>query len=965
MTVEEKSSGVRRKAILLSPWLVVAGALLLYGMTVNHWVTLRSLPLVAQVTGWDWHPLPMLWRPANMAPLFFVLTYPVRLFPVSLQPLCLNLFTAVCGALTLGLLAASVRLMPHDRTREQRLREGGEHALLSIRAALLPPLFAVLMLGLQRTFWLHAISATGEMLDLLVFAFLVFCALRFRISQNDKWLFALAFVYGLGLSDNWALLAYYPLFVIALIWIKGVAFFNPRFFGLMAVCGLAGLSLYLLIPAIGAIGPEHADFKMLLHQEFGMQSYSLRLVPRYIVLVGAFATILPLIFASVRWPSFEGEVSAAGGKLTHIMFQALHAVFLLFALAIFFDFQYSPSVRMNEMPNTFLTFYYVAALCIGYFAGYFLLVFGRRPQQLRIRVGSAMKFFNRTIVVAVWILALGAPIALAIQNYPHLKAATSPVLSQFSDAVVDTLPRENAIVLSDDPGRLELLQAAYDRRHLPNKNVLIDTSSLAHREYLIYIEERYPQFKQRMTPPEKLPPVISEKALEKFMYQVGHNHPIYYLHNSFGYYFEEFYLKPKGPVYELKGYPNTSARPPLPTAEEIATNQAFWTQFENGPMKSLASMAKLDLDPEVVSADYSVDLDFWGTELQKANRLKDAHAWYADAIELNPDNYIARINLQYNEALQKGNPRPIDSSEAFYKALTKYNGLTQVLRLNGPVDEPDLDLNIGEVMAEGGNLRQAAALFLRRLELLPNDSKAELAMAKTYADLGKVDKAVELIDKLRSNSKVNQWDLVRVQAIAYLAATNNEAAESLLKNAIKQDPSDEVRFATLADFYRRVGFEALQHSNTNLAKADFVAALSALDQELKLLDASHASGETLFPLMLLKAQLQMTVGSNTAAISTLNTILQMQPQNTSALLYRATVEVRLKQMAAAKDDYKALRDLLPQDPYTADLHLAEVASLEKDTPEEIRCLKRYLKAAPPETAEYANVLKILQNLESH
>jgi predicted Zn-dependent protease len=238
-------------------------------------------------------------------------------------------------------------------------------------------------------------------------------------------------------------------------------------------------------------------------------------------------------------------------------------------------------------------------------------------------------------------------------------------------------------------------------------------------------------------------------------------------------------------------------------------------------------------------------------------------------------------------------------------------------------------------------------------------------MAKTYADLGKVDKAVDLIGKLRSNSKVNQWDLVRVQAIAYLAATNTEAAENLLKNAIKEDPSDEVRFATLADFYRRVGSEAFQHGNTNLAKADFSAGLSAVEQELKLLDSSHASGDTLAPPLLLKAQLQMTIGSNTAAISTLSSILQMQPQNSSALLYRATVEVRLKQMAAAKADYKALRDLMPQQPYTADLHLAEIASLEKDTPEEIRCLKRYLKVAPPETSEYANVLKILQNLEGH
>ena len=109
------------------------------------------------------------------------------------QPLALNAFAAVCGALTLGVLAASVRLLPHDRTREQRQREGGEFSLLSVPAAFCPPLFAVLMMGLQLTFWRNAIAATGEMLDLLVFAVLIFCLLKFRISQNDNWLSGFAF----------------------------------------------------------------------------------------------------------------------------------------------------------------------------------------------------------------------------------------------------------------------------------------------------------------------------------------------------------------------------------------------------------------------------------------------------------------------------------------------------------------------------------------------------------------------------------------------------------------------------------------------------------------------------------------------------------------------------------------------------------------------------------------------------
>ena len=140
MTAEDKINPSPRRTIILSPWLVVVGASLLYGITLNHWVSLKALPLIAQVTGWDWHPYSLNWRPATMAPLFLVVTAPIRLLPAAWQPAALNVFTALCAALTLGLLARSVRLLPQDRTREARLREMGAHALLSIRAAFLPAL---------------------------------------------------------------------------------------------------------------------------------------------------------------------------------------------------------------------------------------------------------------------------------------------------------------------------------------------------------------------------------------------------------------------------------------------------------------------------------------------------------------------------------------------------------------------------------------------------------------------------------------------------------------------------------------------------------------------------------------------------------------------------------------------------------------------------------------------------------
>jgi hypothetical protein len=200
------------------PWILTGVTLAVFLLTLNTWVNLRSLPVVAKITGWDWS-LPIQY------PLLFLVTYPISWLPATIQPLAANVLTAVFAALTLGLLARSVAILPHDRTHEQRQRERSEFSMLSIPLAWVPPVLAVLVCGLQLTFWEHATSLTGEMLDLLVFAYLIRCLLEFRISGKEMWLLKLAFVYGLGVTNNWALIAYFPFFLGALIWIKGVRFF--------------------------------------------------------------------------------------------------------------------------------------------------------------------------------------------------------------------------------------------------------------------------------------------------------------------------------------------------------------------------------------------------------------------------------------------------------------------------------------------------------------------------------------------------------------------------------------------------------------------------------------------------------------------------------------------------------------------------------------------------------------------
>src|SRR5215467_794680 len=128
MTTEPEASSESGFSGARLPWLVAAAGLALYLVTLNHWVSLDSLGLVAKASGWTW-------QPDIYNPLTWLLTYPFSWLPARMIPVAMNLFSAVCAALTLALLARSVALLPHDRTHEQRLRERSPFSFLTIRLA--------------------------------------------------------------------------------------------------------------------------------------------------------------------------------------------------------------------------------------------------------------------------------------------------------------------------------------------------------------------------------------------------------------------------------------------------------------------------------------------------------------------------------------------------------------------------------------------------------------------------------------------------------------------------------------------------------------------------------------------------------------------------------------------------------------------------------------------------------------
>jgi predicted Zn-dependent protease len=1032
MTAEsEQTTGPGVKPpIILCPWLVALAALALYGLTLNHWVTFGSLPFASQITGWDWHSGPLPWRPnPQYHPLFLILTFPLRLLPMGWRAVGLNVFTAACAALTLAILARSVRLLSHDRTMEQRMREGGEFALLSVRAAFLPAAFAVLLLAAQLTFWENSVAGTGEMIDLLVFAFLILCLLEFRISQSERRLNLFAFVYGVGVANNWALIGFFPCFLLALIWIKRRGFFNPpplvgdgaitptwinapprpmtedaialiwikqrmRFFNWRFVLrmtgwGALGLLLYGLIPLLGA-AKNDGSFWELLHQKLAEQHLYLIRMPRYVAFIAGLWTLVPLLFAAINWSSFQGELSAGAHTMASMFFRVLHIVFLAVGVLMFFDIKSGPSPRnmgMGVIAATpgFLSFYYLAAVGVGYFSGYALLVFGK---DVVFRWGQAtgiLRVLNGVVVGLLWLAAIGLPALLFCENYQHIQDFNNPAVAQFGKDMAKTLPATPAVVLADDPAVLYLAMGASQSLGLPDQYTFIESRGLLHVEYLRYLVNRYPAFHKELVNPDRFPEEITGQEIGVLLAHLAQRQPVYYLHPSFGSYFERVCMTPHRLGGDLHPYPSNALATLVLTPAEIATNQAYWHTLEKESLASLPELAKRSADARRIANHYSQILDYWGTEQQKAATelklppllkdamLNDANDQFAEAFRLNSNNMVARANQQYNAHLRGMPPASalLGSSDV---AAQFYNHWDIALNLYGPADVPDLDIQIGRYFAERGVYLQAAHLFQRCLELAPNDPVGELDLAKTYIDLGLVDAAFGLIRDIHGRSTANPLELAGVEALAYAAKKDFAQADKLLTDEHNKNPKNDKLAGVMAEFYRRMGYSVLREGKRDPAKEKsaekdaaiwFKKALTALDEQLQLLNALTANAQELSNVNLRKAEIQMTIKDYEAAIITLTAMVRQDPKNPVPLLNRAISELQINRLDAAQNDYQALEKMVPDLSQMIYYGLAQVAQKQNDKPAEIRYDKLYLKYASHNTPEFTNVTQQLHKLEGH
>ncbi len=966
MTTQHEPAQQNRFVGTFLPWLVAAAGLIFYLATLSRWYSLGNLTTAARLTG----DLP---GAELYAPLYFLATYPLHWMPAHWAPLALNIFSAVCAALTLGQLARSVALLPHDRTHDQRLREEGEFSLLSIRDAWLPPVMAAAVLGLQLTIWEGATSGTRELLDLLLAAYIIRCLLEFRIDERDSWLYRAAGVYGLAMTENWVLIGLLPAFVGAMVWIRGISFFNLRFLRWLILCGLAGLLLYLLLPLVYVnSGFQEGTFwqalKVNLKAQKDILSLMIHRAPGNVLLLLALTSLLPILLISVKWASYFGDPSPVGIALTTGIFHLSHGTLLGACLWAAFDPAFGPRYKGFGLPSLILLLIYFGALSIGYFSGYFLVVF--RPLKERTRYVPFWKTaLHRLAQVVMWLLLLLVPAGLIYKNLPQIRLSNGATLRNFATQLTQNLPAK-AVVLSDDPMRLLLAKSWLARDGNPSDRIFLNTQNLLSPNYFNEQQKLHPTEWLGPVDPKKLPQGVDPRTLITLLLKFSEQRPVYYLHPSFGYYFEYFYPVPHGLVYEMRRTStNAVAVPPL-TDSEIVENETFWSRHADSasellpfitepPTKKLPTFRQkllkklhVPFEPSPMAITlgnyYSLALNFWGVQSEVAGRLPEAQRRFELSLKLNQNNISARRNLEFNKDLQAGVPTSVQSPKSLEADFGKYRDGPQIMRECGPFDEPTHRFAQGVIFGQTGLNRQAAQQFERIAALVPDYLPSQLWLAQFYVINRFPEKALSLIPKIRAaaeasaDSGVGKFDLLKIEVSALFSAGKSALAEQKLRELMNEYPKD-INLLSLA-FQLSTTFK----SYTN--------ALRAVDFALELKPDDVGA-------LVNKGYLSIQVNDHPTAIAALTTALSYDTNNATAKLNRAIAYLASDKLQAAQQDYSELEKLFPN-MFQIYYGLGEIAWRNKDTNNAIRNYDLYLANAPAETDEAKTISERLQNLRT-
>ncbi len=960
------------------------GAFAIYLITLSHGVTMNNLVWTAQVTGWDPQPL-------GSHPVLWLLTLPLRWLPAGWVPLELNIFSALCGAWTLSHLARSVQILPQNRTPVQRIFLTSNRGLYLGVDNWAPAVLAAVICGLEFNFWQQSVAAVGETLNILLFAAALRWLLEYRTDRNPRYLRKAIFLWGVGMTESWNMILLLPLFIGGIMWLRGRRFYSPRFLLGAALTGLAGFSLYLIPPVLNSLSTFSElsfhdawlgalrDTKQSLTN---MQTmfWSVRKDLGGLLLA---CFILPLLPSLIRVSSDGAYQKSLVEKIQILFHHISHLIILVACLWVALDpflgprrtleSQLSLTYPQLELSWPLLMFDYLVALGAGYIAGYFLVIFGGSYKRLfRRKTGKhrppfAPRWLRQTTPVVIQSLPVAMAMLLCLRNLAPIIALNDHPLREFGELAASSLPPNGSgIVLCDDPMRGVVLRSAMSKAENERWQV-VNVPRLISPGYRARLEHEHSRNWVTPATQSNLGLVDMLRLLDRIV----RNNQVFYLHPAQGYFFDAFYLEPRGAVYHLKSYAETygetladnNINPPPLNGESIEAGEKFW---ESAWRKTIVGTAEvlarhprdfldtffLGLKTEKPKNDqarllgqwYSMDLNHWGVTLQQLQQMPTAQRRFEQALDCATNNRAALFNLVCNTNLQAGLKLNLGSVSTLFSALRSRQQLNSLLERYGPFDEPNFCYALGVAYSQAGLYRQAIQVYERAFTLAPDAVASGFALAHLYSKRGLHEALDNTIKKIRENpnasnvfTPLNDTEITVLEAKSWAVRTNLARASELLEALGRRHPDSATVRELVAQSYLENGdsTNALRYVNERVANNPK--------------DIDALTTQSVVFMMMNRAE---------QAIPVLDRILTMT-NSPKARLNRAIAYAQVGKLNEAEADYKLVQNY-PEGAYQLHYGLAEIAMKRRDTNAAIQHLELCVLYAKPGSLQMQDAKSFLK-----
>jgi tetratricopeptide (TPR) repeat protein len=241
-------------------------------------------------------------------------------------------------------------------------------------------------------------------------------------------------------------------------------------------------------------------------------------------------------------------------------------------------------------------------------------------------------------------------------------------------------------------------------------------------------------------------------------------------------------------------------------------------------------------------------------------------------------------------------------------------------------------LKMAKALRAEGKFEEAAVEFAQVTRLEPNNTEANKALGQVFSVLNQPDKAKKYF------AKAGELD---DQSLTQLANAQNQSGDlqksvETLNQALAINPNNQSALNQLKSIWQN---ELKMNPNNMVAHANLASVLQKLkqypDAEREYLIAEDLAQKDAVTPMAIKKQLRLNIGTLYAetnrpdkALEAYNTILQVEQNDPTALLYKATL---LGQLGQTNDAMATYTLLLQRDPNNTTARKAAMALLDKQS----------------------------------